>query len=472
MISIVFGHPDHHPDADTIRAPVLCFADPPVQRDGWTGYPLGGAHEILQVVRRVFSSHRAVTLLPSMQMHATDELHGLAVEVATMMRSDFDDLGNSVSDAFEGVAATIRNLYRKHTTASSETLHDAYKDEPAICIGAGPTATEHLPWIKSMQGKCRIFACDAMAQACRDYGITPDWICAVERVSCISIFADGTEQGLIAPPTVHPDMASKFSRVCWWLGPDECLPWFVGADFTPVPAAASSGTLTVAAALHAGCNEIVLVGHDLAYHAGKSHSTAAHPFASDAQSNGMDGRCLQGSLVEQGAHMTTHIWQIFARNIEDMIRWKPAAHVLRLSPKLPIAGTINIGWAPEWDTPVPYVPLRQHTLTAPWVLPVSIQQAKEHLRTVQARAGEVFAGVFSGEITPEAGASALRLSTLTGSTPHGALFRYLFQSLYSAMHLRLASGADYRATIQRLAATLRDHCGAIVEAMGKVVHDL
>jgi len=388
----------------------------------------------------------------------------------------FDELGNSVLDAFEGIESVAHNLSADYgPPITSDSLAGCYHNEPAICLAAGPSASEYIDEIREALPCCRLFTCDAMTGSCKRLGLAPDWVTTVERPAAnAQVHEPGEGWNVIANLTSCPASVAKYSRVCWWLNGDPIVKWAARSSYSPMTASSSSGVLSVYAALHAGCNPIYLVGHDLCFGAGgESHdpgaSSLARAFAGVAK---VSADQLQDSRLLIDGVKSTYLWDMFRRNIEEIIARFPRQRVIRIGEGLPIAGT-------ESDCLLPSFSGRPLGTVFPYDLRFSARQmrpslsdAADRVARMGDRASIVRGRLLGGVITHEQAAEQMQISRIIGDTEHAHLLSYLFQTLYSAMLVRVSLGVDYGATVERLVRAVECHAAVMSDGLYRLSLDI
>lgn len=423
------------------------------------------------LARRLYNDHIAITKLPNLVTTASAGYERAEEAFVDRCILLIDELGNSVRDAFEGVAAVCRNVTRFREAATSTTLHNVFAGQPAVCIGAGPSASDYLERYADALYGCRVFCCDAMSGTLNRLGIQPDFVTTVERPPDTAQLHDpGQDWSVLAPLFACPAAVAKYSRACWWLTADPVVRWLLH-DYQPQNAVLSSGVLSVAGALHAGCDPIVLVGHDLAMAGERTHAGSAAALSQELASilSDSDPQLQRRSMQVDGTR-TSHLWQMMRRNIEDHLARYPGRTVYRYhsGPYLPISGTTLVDTHPTMLAVV----RPSHVPNDPGYDPSnpswSAACAAEAMQSMVERAE----CVIETNMTGADAAHALVIDTVLGSHSSKACVAYLLQVLYSAAHMRCSLGRNYEATVNRLAHTIAQHGEALVDALVQLHNEL
>ncbi len=303
------------------------------------------------IVRRWFAAHSAIVTLASAEIL---DSHPLAPE-AEKLRSEWaprliermchhiEDLGNDPLDTWQGAKHALSHGAQLAHCPTTDDLFDHYKGLPAICIGAGPSAEAELDTIAKAQDNAVLFCTDAMLGACKARGIAPDFVCSFERLAAITKMmkdTGGTPDGstLLAPPIISPEVVEEFKgRVLWYWRPDMLERWL---DPTVIGrnTGNSCGTMSVAAAMIAGCDPIYLVGHDLCSDdAGKTHSPSAAPMA-QLPEDANYVKPIPTVAADGRPVFTTRLWSAFRGDIEFFLTERGTRQIYNVGRGLAISG--------------------------------------------------------------------------------------------------------------------------------------
>lgn len=236
---------------------------------------IGDCQDILPVGRTLLFIH-------PYRYHMIDERYGQLVSDLTHQIRSVRDRWHTIR-RFGGqmLANSVSNLPSLLKGAPLRALRGRFKDIPAICIAAGPSLNQALPLLKRVKNTLLI-ACDSAVGSLLGAGIRPHIVATADihpaniaklkpnmEKLCASILAFGVESN---PENVHSFLGSRqvgmtaYSKlVLDWLDAELNLQ-------CAVPPMTSVTHLAVSLAMAMGADPIVLVGVDLAYLDGQSHS--------------------------------------------------------------------------------------------------------------------------------------------------------------------------------------------------------
>jgi hypothetical protein len=134
---------------------------------------------------------------------------------------------------------------------------------------------------------------------------------------------------MFALPVVHPSSVTPFGeRVAWWWNADDLYPW-LDIKEARLTSGRSTGTMTVALAGLLGVETAYLIGHDLAFNAGKSHGAGTSATALEAHariekelsrtSGNYYRRIFDTAQNGGGIIETMGVWDIFRSDVEGII---------------------------------------------------------------------------------------------------------------------------------------------------------
>jgi hypothetical protein len=225
--------------------------------------------------------------------------------------------------------------------------------------------------------------------------------------------------------------------------------------------------LTIAAALLAGCNPIYLVGHDLAYDNGVSHSAAAfHLCAPEHQGDDRNDSHIHHHKRYRtpanggGSVETCGLFSVFRQDIEHILKSYPNRTVINCGGLSKIKGT-TVGELPRSlatisEPELPVRPLRSWLPEVPRIL--------DNMKRIQKRCAEV---VIRLEMDADTAKIAEMMAVSTMVDPDLALlFNYTFRALGNNLNLRLHyrtthgydSDATHRSVLRKLAVTTHVMC--------------
>lgn len=196
--------------------------------------------------------------------------------IGTTIKSRYFTVGNSIYDSLVGLINNLKNVKAISENVDVARLKNIFKDVPAFVVAAGPSLDKNIHQLKKAKGKSLIIAVDTIAQKLIDNGITPDFVCSVERGAIVwdYFYKDRdypADVRLVSSLVVDPRIVKKFKhkailpmrsrvREYAWLAEQLNLT----SDYF-MWMGASCAHIAMGLALHVGASPIVMVGQDLAY---------------------------------------------------------------------------------------------------------------------------------------------------------------------------------------------------------------
>lgn len=174
---------------------------------------------------------------------------------------------------------TVRNLPELIKEIPINKLENYFKDKTAIIVSAGPTLSENIEVLKSVQDKAIIFAVGPALKTLVKNNIKVDFLCIVESNNCSKQVSglDLSDINLIVEPFTNPAIHTlaakqKYLHVSANMPPSE---YWGKISNTNTEGYGTQGTVSYMAlntAIKMGCSKIILVGQDLAYIEGQCYS--------------------------------------------------------------------------------------------------------------------------------------------------------------------------------------------------------
>ncbi len=449
------------PGMGTVDLILRSYEHTPQPRPGLTVHRAETPAEATVLLRAVFAEHRAITTLGGARVVGDDPAWTAPIEAR--LCEFLEDLGNCPLDAWQGARNAIRNGAAIATGHTSFDLFDALKGHPAICVGSGPSATpEMLREVARLSRNHYIFACDTIVDALHAAGCTPHFVCMLERPPEMqkTISKARRASTLIAPPVVDPECVKPFGRAVFWWAGDELYPW-LDPTVPPANCGRSAGTLSVAAAVLAGCNSIHLIGHDLCYAPGfKSYTDVAHPLAhstwvdsTSRHANGGYGAArIQVPGYSQHPVWTCGMWNLFRSDIESIVAANPDRRFFNAAADFQgafIAGISSYGSLPEHGPaqsvdPQPRLPSSTVRNPAERIPSILADLEKLHEAAVMAQVALRDDACPLNQLSAELGMSRIV------SIENVRLFRYITRPIYTSLELRLHMRAEHLHEPERL----------------------
>lgn len=234
----------------------------------------------------------------------------------TAVTDALNDYVASPDDALAGIRNTLDNLDRLAPLATVRDAHGCAVRCPGIVIGAGPSLHDALPMLRAAQHHALLAAAPSALPVLLANGIAPHFWIHLERLPqhaeiFRSVPPTNAEHYFVVTPHIHPDCwAAQRGTPVWlecragigdWLSPD-----------VPLPQLGQSSTH---AAFHTlaqlGCPDIYLVGQDLAYRGGVSHTVGTWAASATAVAH-EDTFEVPGN--DRNTVRTNALWHAFLRS--------------------------------------------------------------------------------------------------------------------------------------------------------------
>lgn len=175
----------------------------------------------------------------------------------------------------------IRNLL---THRNLEQVKFALKgldleDIPVIIVSAGPSLDKNIHLLKKVQGKAFIIAVDASIRSVIHSGVRPDLLCSIDPNSPERFFNDLDLEDIFwaCDQLSNPTLLKKYAKNIIYYGSygkkyNSLLKKELGYKFPTIVSGGSVSTEAMMLALYLGFRKIILIGQDLAFTGGVSHT--------------------------------------------------------------------------------------------------------------------------------------------------------------------------------------------------------
>lgn len=232
-------------------------------------------------------------------------------------------------DAEKCVEHTLKNLPLMMQQYDLRQLRKSFASVPCLLVGAGPSLQNQMDFLRARADEFLIIAADTMLKPLSDAGITPEFICSIERdreiIGLLDDPRDHPTTMLVASSVVDPRaLAAYRGPQSVYLAPDPRAP-FYQLDRTHLTPGYSCMGLAMALASFLGASEIYLMGIDLSYgELGRSHMSGV-PYLQTESFQAADQRLRQdlvpafsntGERVQMNKYWTIfqHQFQTWAKN--------------------------------------------------------------------------------------------------------------------------------------------------------------
>jgi hypothetical protein len=176
----------------------------------------------------------------------------------------------------------VTNLPSLFAGTPLKNLKGKFRGFPAVCVAAGPSLDDAIPELKKIQKQFLIIACDSSVNALLKADIRPHIVVTVDifesNIEKLKPhFEELNEAVLIYSIESNPDNVRLFlgqKRVAVSAYNKLLLSWIDPAFNlqSQFPAMSSVSHMAIFSAMALGANPIIMVGMDLSYSKGKSHS--------------------------------------------------------------------------------------------------------------------------------------------------------------------------------------------------------
>lgn len=184
------------------------------------------------------------------------------------------------------------------------------KDIPVIIVSAGPSLDKNINELKKAQGKAFIIAVDASIRTVLQAGVCPDLLCSIDPNSPERFFTglDTKEIFWACNQLSNPTLLKKYANHIFYYGSfgkqwGNIMKKELEYNFPTLTSGGSVSTEAFMLALHLGFRKIVLIGQDLAFTGGVSHTKGVGDALGDndeyiksrhlVEVEGVDGTLLQ-----------------------------------------------------------------------------------------------------------------------------------------------------------------------------------
>lgn len=184
------------------------------------------------------------------------------------------------------------------------------KDIPVIIVSAGPSLDKNIHELEKAQGKAFIIAVDASIRTVLQAGVRPDLLCSIDPNSPKRFFTglDTKKIFWACNQLSNPTLLKKYANHIFYYGSfgkqwDNIMQDELKYNFPSITSGGSVSTEAFMLALHLGFRKIVLIGQDLAFTGGVSHTKGVEDALGDndeyiksrhlVEVEGIDGTLLQ-----------------------------------------------------------------------------------------------------------------------------------------------------------------------------------
>jgi hypothetical protein len=202
-------------------------------------------------------------------------------------------------------------IYHRNIGQLKQMLEGRGVEElPAIIVSAGPSLDKNIKELKKAEGKALIIVVDAALRAVVKAGIHPDIVCTVDAKTPERFFTGMELSDMVwcCDCLTKPAILEQYGRRVYYFGffeksYNKRLEHILGYPFPVLSTGGSVSTIAFTLAIYLGFSKIVLIGQDLAFTGGKSHTAGIEGALGDNDAyiksrvlmevEGIDGSMLQ-----------------------------------------------------------------------------------------------------------------------------------------------------------------------------------
>ncbi len=218
------------------------------------------------------------------ETHYKETIEQINQKLIESVRFAFLVKGNDPKDSLIGIEHTLKHLPKMLARPSLKELLKARKHnaKTAIVVSTGPSLTKQLPLLKEYADKAIIICADSAYVFLHKQGIKPDYVLSLERVpetaelfnNDFGEFDKGIDFVLVS--LTHPktiEYIEKNNRKYMLVLRPLLFPTYLKLpDFGYLGTYHSVSNMCFELAVYLGCENIILIGQDLAYSTeGESH---------------------------------------------------------------------------------------------------------------------------------------------------------------------------------------------------------
>lgn len=207
------------------------------------------------------------------------------------------------------------NMQRMIQHSNIKQLYDALQEKdlkeiPAIIVSAGPSLDKNVHLLKQVQGKAFIIAVDASVRAVMKAGVRPDLLCSIDPNSPERFFKDLEMNNIYwaCNQVSNSKLLEKYGKHIFYYGSygriwGDVLHQELKYEIPQIATGGSVSTEAFMLALYLGFRRIILIGQDLAFTGGTSHTKGIGDALGDndeyikkrhlVEVEGIDGTILQ-----------------------------------------------------------------------------------------------------------------------------------------------------------------------------------
>lgn len=288
-----------------------------------------------------------------------DSVININQEMSRAISQAIKEQGNDSKDNLIGMIHTTKHLPAVFSGVPLKNIIDKRKKKcsSAVIVSTGPSLAKQLPMLKKLAPYTTIIAVDASYPILKKHGIKPDYVTSIERVPATSkFFGDPVsefDKGIIfiVASLTHDDTVAnlKGREVCYAFRPLSYEMGFKDFKFGYIGGGQSAAHMAFNIAQSLECDDIILIGQDLAFSEdGKSHSEG-HIFKSTEIDPTKREKIMTTKYGGVGEVATTSTWNLFRTYFEHSI-----ANLKRSKGEYPVYNCTEGGARIEGTIEIPF----------------------------------------------------------------------------------------------------------------------
>ncbi|ALV25294.1 motility accessory factor [Campylobacter iguaniorum] len=288
-----------------------------------------------------------------------DNILTINQEMARAISQAIKERGNDSKDNLIGMEYTTKHLPNVFSGVPLKRIIDKRKKKckSAVIVSTGPSLAKQLPMLKKLASYTTIIAVDASYPVLKKYGIKPDYVTSIERVPATSKFfsepVSDFDDGIIfiVASLTHDDTVAnlKGREVCYALRPLAYEMSFKDYTFGYIGGGQSAAHMAFNVAQVLECDDIILIGQDLAFGEDGSSHSKGHIFKSTEIDPTKREKIMTTKYGGVGEIATTTTWNVFRTYFEHSI-----ANLKRANGEYPVYNCTEGGARIEGTIEVPF----------------------------------------------------------------------------------------------------------------------
>lgn len=215
---------------------------------------------------------------------------GTVEELRLKQRQSLMRVHLTARKALVDVGHLLARRTRLRQNISLAGLAGLHAGRTAVCIAAGPTQDRALQLIRDSLPECIVICVDIVQERLAKSGIRVDYVVNLDSGVGVARRIGGSPDArtiLVMPIAGHRDMEAGFGRVSYMY--TRHAPFEGDSPADRFWHGTNVGAGTVGLAIHLGCTEVLLVGHDLSF------TSTAYYAESVAEMDGLQNMALRSN---------------------------------------------------------------------------------------------------------------------------------------------------------------------------------